>query len=348
MTSEDLYRPHTSTIIAKQAQEDSEDLQMSVYTNKTAGLMVDWQNTGSSVKSNNEIDRLVREVILHPEFQLDDLKTFNAARENRKADMADSDSEAESHLLQSFQHADIQISIPSGSKDIAPCLVPIPGLYFRKLTSLIKDVFESPLSSKFHFTPYKMFRTRPDGKGNERIFSEMYDSDIFWEEHKKVQRAATDDPACKREKVVAALMFWSDATHLATFGTAKLWPIYMHFGNLSKYARCQPTSGTTKHVAYIPSLPDSLQDHLKSFHQKWDTQHKDILTHCRRELMHGVWSFLLDEDFQHAYKHGIVVQGQDRIERRVYPRIFTYSADYPEKSLFSFTSACIVLTTLVG
>jgi len=122
----------------------------------------------------------------------------------------------------------------------------------------------------------------------------------------------------------------------------------MHFGNLSKYARCQPTSGATKHVAYIPSLPDSLQDHLKSFHQKWDTQHKDILTHCCRELMHSVWSFLLDKDFQHAYKHGIVVQGQDWIERHVYPWIFTYSADYPEKSLFSFTSACIMLTTLVG
>ena len=321
---------------------------MSVYTNKTAGLVVNWQNTGSSVKSNNEINHLVHEVILHPEFQLNNLKTFNAAQENWKADMANLDSEAESRLLQSFQHADIWISIPSGSKDIAPCLVPIPGLYFHKLTSLIKDVFESPLSSKFHFTPDKMFRTRPDGKGNERIFSEMYDSDIFWEEHKKVQHAATDDPACKWEKVVATLMFWSNATHLATFGTAKLWSIYMHFGNLSKYARCQPTSGTTKYVAYIPSLPDLLQDHLKSFHQKWDTQHKDILTHCRWELMHGVWSFLLDEDFQHAYKHRIVVQGQDQIEWCVYPRIFTYSVDYPKKSLFSFTSACIILTTLVG
>ena len=119
---------------------------------------------------------------------------------------------------------------------------------------------------------------------------------------------------CKREKVVAALMFWSDATHLASFGTAKLWPIYMLFGNLSKYVRCQPDSGATKHVAYIPTLPDSLQDQLKAFHEKWDTQQKDILTHCRRELIHGVWKFLLDDNFQHAYKYGIVVQGQDQIE----------------------------------
>jgi hypothetical protein len=175
VSAEDLYRPHTSTIIAEQVQEDSEDFQMSTYTSKSAGLVVDWQNTGSSVKSNIEINCLVHEVILHPEFRLDDLKTFNVARENQKADMA----EAKLPLLQSFQHADICIRIPSGSKLIAPRLVSIPGLYFCNLTSIIKEVFESPLSSMFHYTPFKMFRMRPDGKGNERIFSEMYDSDIF-------------------------------------------------------------------------------------------------------------------------------------------------------------------------
>jgi hypothetical protein len=55
------------------------------------------------------------------------------------------------------------------------------------------------------------------------------------------------------------------------------------------------------------------------------------MTHCRRELMHGVWKFLLDADFIHAYKCGMVVKCADGIERRVYPRFFTYSADYPEK-----------------
>ncbi len=210
MSAEDLYWPYTSTIIAQQVQKDSEDLQMSVYTNKSAGLVVDWQNTRSAVKSNNKINRLVHKVILHPEFRLDDLKTFNAAQENQKADKADMNSP----LLQSFQHADIQISIPLGSKDISPCLVAIPSLYFHKLTSLIKEVFESPLSSMFHFTPFKMFHMQPNGKGNECIFLEMYDSDIFWEEHKKVQHTPTDDLACKWEKVITTLMFWSNATHL--------------------------------------------------------------------------------------------------------------------------------------
>ncbi len=65
---------------------------MSAYTNKSAGLIIDWQNTGSSVKSNNKINRLVRKVILHLDFQLDKVQTFNAARENQKADMAEAKS----------------------------------------------------------------------------------------------------------------------------------------------------------------------------------------------------------------------------------------------------------------
>ena len=47
--------------------------------------------------------------------------------------------------------------------------------------------------------------------------------------------------------------------------------------------------------------------------------------------MHGVWKFLLDADFIHAYKFGMVVKCADGIEHWVYPRFFTYSADYPEK-----------------
>ena len=64
----------------------------------------------------------------------------------------------------------------------------------------------------------------------------------------------TDDPHCKREKVVAVLMFWSDAMLLAQFGTMKTWPIYLMLGNLSKYVRAKMDSGACHHVAYIPSV----------------------------------------------------------------------------------------------
>ena len=329
---EDLYLPCAPTIIANSdGQEEPSGNSSNAVTTQ---LLLDWQNTGSSAKSNGEIDRLVHDVLLHPDFRLEQLQTFNATRENKKAD-ADGE---RSSLLESFQLATVNIEVPSGTRDLPPQTFPIPGLYYRKIATLIKEAFESPIFLRFHLSPYKLFRKHPNGEDDERIYSEMYDSDVFLDEHDKVQRAPTDEPNCKREKVVAALMFWSDATHLAAFGTAKLWPIYMHFGNLSKYVRCQPTSGVMKHVAYIPPFPDSLQDQLKAFHPKWDTQHGDILTHCRRGLMHGVWDLLLNDEFLHAYHYGMVVCCHDGIKRRVYPRIFTYSADYPEKCVSPFPS----------
>jgi Plavaka transposase len=48
-------------------------------------------------------------------------------------------------------------------------------------------------------------------------------------------------------------------------------------------------------------------------------------------VFHAQWALLLDDDFVSAYRHGIVVECLDGVIRRFYPRIFTYSADYPEK-----------------
>ena len=280
----------------------------SVYSNKTTELLLDWQSSGSSKKSNDEVTRLVHSIIHHAEFQLGDLWNFNATREHQKADTA------EEKFIQSFHHTSVSIDVPSGNSNEASWMFSIPDLYYHRLTNLIKETFESPISSKFHLSPYKMFRKLPNSEDSERLYSELYESDVFLDKHDKVQRAATGDPTCKHEKVVAALMLWSDATHLATFGTAKIWPIYLLFGNLSKYVRCQPNSGATKHLAYIPQLPDLLQDKLKSFHYKWGTQQVDILTYCRWELMQAVWKILLDDEFIHVSTYGMVVRCWDGIE----------------------------------
>ena len=298
-----------------------------VHRNESVEMLMNWKDSGTSTKSDAEVNRLVNSVLLDPNFKLADLKGFNVARENQRSDVA----ETESPFFDSFQTADINIEVPSGTRGILPGTFSVPGLVYRKLTAVIQAVFSSPLASHFHFSPFKLFHRSPSGE--ERVFSEIFNSDAFIKEHDDVQRAPLppDQPDCKLEKVVAALMIWSDSTHLANFGTAKLWPIYLLFGNISKYIHGQPNSGACQHVAYIPSLPDSFQDFAASFCSKWGTQKKDLMTHCRRELMHGVWKFLLDADFVHAYKYGMVVKCGDGIERRVYPRFFTYSADYPEK-----------------
>lgn len=47
--------------------------------------------------------------------------------------------------------------------------------------------------------------------------------------------------------------------------------------------------------------------------------------------MHAIWKLLLDGRFVDAYKNGIIIKFADGVSRRVFPRFFTYSADYPEK-----------------
>jgi hypothetical protein len=47
--------------------------------------------------------------------------------------------------------------------------------------------------------------------------------------------------------------------------------------------------------------------------------------------MQGIWKMLLNPAFLDAYEHGIVVRCYDGIFRCIFPRIFCYSADYPEK-----------------
>ena len=63
--------------------------------------------------------------------------------------------------------------------------------------------------------------------------------------------------------------------------------------------------------------------------------------------MHAVWQFLLDGDFLHAYRYGMVILCHDGIERRVYPRIITYSADYPEKCVL-FLIYLRIIKSLTG
>ena len=56
------------------------------------------------------------------------------------------------------------------------------------------------------------------------------------------------------EVAMGAILLWSDSTHLTSFGSASLWPIYLFFGNLSKYTRGKPNAHAAHHLAYVPSV----------------------------------------------------------------------------------------------
>lgn len=77
-------------------------------------------------------------------------------------------------------------------------------------------------------------------------------------------------------------------------------------------------------------LPDSFKEFAVEY-TGGKGPNKTLISHCNREIFHAQWELLLDDEFLAAYEHGILIQCYDGIIRRLFPRIFTYSADFPEK-----------------
>lgn len=253
LTLEDLSNHQQSSYCQQSVIPSTSQPAIWPFLNSTTQAVMQWLNNSKTTKSESETTSFVHNVILAPTFNRDDLIGFDAHRENQRLDKAISQSALESQFIKSS----VDIMIPSGKPRVEPVKYQVPGLLHRKLMNVISDAFNDRLAHLLHYSPFKLFQKNCNTGGNERIYGEVYTSDAFLEETEKVKRRSPvdpDDPECKREKVVAALMFSSDATQLTNFGDAKAWPIYLMLGNLSKYIRSQPGSGGMHHLAYIPSV----------------------------------------------------------------------------------------------
>ncbi|KAJ8592983.1 hypothetical protein M405DRAFT_786759 [Rhizopogon salebrosus TDB-379] len=253
-------------------------------------------------------------------------------------DQADEDPNSALFASDKWHETSVKIKLPADkekftSEEDAPEFE-VEGLHYRKPLEVLKSAYEEVSSRSFHTTPYKLFWQPDEHEFPERIISEVYTADAMLQEHQRI-KAQPQEPGCNLETVVAAIMLWSDSTHLASFGHAALWPIYMFIGNQSKYLRNKPLEFAAHHLAYIPKLPDLVHEYYMRTYGKAVTS--AVLTHLKRDLMHAIWLLLLDDEFMHAYEHGIVIRFADNVCRRVFPRFFTYAADYPEKVLL----ACI-------
>ena len=55
-----------------------EDLPLHAHDNRMIALLMDWQNSGSSAKSEVELNHLVHNIVHHPSFNTNALNGFNA------------------------------------------------------------------------------------------------------------------------------------------------------------------------------------------------------------------------------------------------------------------------------
>ncbi|KAJ3526650.1 hypothetical protein NM688_g8235 [Phlebia brevispora] len=321
----------------KESVEKLAERRFAPFLNASTYYLMSWFYSGSSAKSLLELDRLIYEVLFKEDFNIPDLHGFSAIRESQRLDeWIDEESQnSEFPVNDGWHQSSVKISVPCErvehtTEDAAP-VFEVPNVFFRRLIDIIKTTLSSDLAQTFHLKPFKLWYRHPEQPPDspaERAYSELFNSEAMNKEYESI-KAQPSPPGPQIETVIAAIMLWSDSTHLAQFGSASLWPIYAFFGNQSKYVRCKPNAFAAHHLAYIPSLPDTFQDWYRKVYNK--AASASVLTHCKRELMQAIWLLLLDEEFMHAYEHGVVIMFADGIERRVFPRIFTYSADYPEK-----------------
>jgi hypothetical protein len=222
------------------------------FQNMSKYLLMNWAHTGSAQKSEQEITRLVSEVINHENFHPKDLVGFSARQENKVLDRASATVENMPLAVDGWHEVSVKIEIPVPIRNSPPQIFHIPGFHYRSIIQVLKATWGGAASRGFHLTPFR--RIHVDAAGEEtRIFDEVYTSEAWELAHDHLQKQQPE-PGCKLEKVIAGLMFWSDSTHLANFGTASVWPIYMYFANLSKYIQAKPSSGACHHLAYIPSV----------------------------------------------------------------------------------------------
>lgn len=155
-----------------------------------------------------------------------------------------------------WHKTEVTIEVPfsrtTAEPDVRPYIA--ADLYHRSLVSVIREKLANTEDDKhFHYKPYELRWKPPHLPHEVNIQGELYTSPAFIEAHSTLQESP-GEPGCDLPRVVAGLMIWSDATQLTTFGNAKLWPVYMYFGNESKYHRCKPSCHLGNHVAYFQKV----------------------------------------------------------------------------------------------
>jgi len=105
----------------------------------------------------------------------------------------------------------------------------------------------------FHYEPYELLWHPSDNQDPVCVHGELYTLPAFLDAHKSLQESPPE-PSCTLPRIIVALMFWSNGTQLTNFRNAKLWPLYMFFGNESKYRWGKQSCNLGEHVAYFESV----------------------------------------------------------------------------------------------
>ena len=242
------------------SHHDRVDTSFHPYPNRNSFRLGDWYWNGGMQKSQSGFKELIA-IIGDPDFRPADVQ--NVKWNNINDILIKDDQEEWLDEDAGWTRTPVTISVPYQARRGVPLLhgdgpkdFEIGHLYHRSLVSVIREKLSNPADHPhFHYEPFELnWQPQARNSGPEvRTYGELYTSPAFADAHRELQEMAPE-PGCDLQRVVVALMFWSDATQLTSFSDAQLWPLYLFFGNESKYRRSRPSSNLCEHIAYFQKV----------------------------------------------------------------------------------------------
>jgi len=229
------------------------------FPNKSSFLLGAWHWNGGIQKSQSEFKNLI-DIVGDPSFNPDDVRHTKWSNVFTTLGGGGPDGEdIDGEWLDidaGWRKKRVEITVPFHNRMQNPGTSQFvcAELYHRSLVEVIRERISDPhTAAQMHLEPYELLWKRSDQHREIRLHGEIYTSDAFREAHDVLQDSPPE-PDCDLPRVVLALMFWSDATHLTQFGSSQLWPCYMAIGNESKYRRCKPSCNLCSHIAYFQKV----------------------------------------------------------------------------------------------
>lgn len=244
------------------------------YPNASAFALGEWFWNNGLQKSKSDFKHLVG-ILTDPAFRLDDIRNISWDKIDKQ--LGDSDLELDwlDEPDAGWTKTPVTIRVPFAYKirkrdrhwpdPVEPQDFVVEDFYHRSIVSVLKERLASLDARHFHLEPYELYWQPWGSNQPTRVHGEIYTSPAFIEAHNALQNSPKE-PGCELPRVVAALMFASDSTHLTSFGQAKIWPLYMNFGNDSKYRRSKSSLHLCNHIGYFRKVSSILQLDSLHFH----------------------------------------------------------------------------------
>ena len=224
------------------------------YPNKSSFLLRKWFWRDGVQKSWNDFNALLQ-VLKDPDFSLDDIWEMQWHSLNKRLGDSDKSKVPSSNVDTGWIQEFISLMIPFHRQMASSRnkIFEAGTFHHQSIVLVIREPLAGADGHHFHYEPYELHWQLRLKDLPIWGFGELYTSLEFHCIHQELQNSPPE-PGCDLPSIVVGLMFTSDATQFTQFSDAKLWPIYLFFGNDPKYQQCKPSCHLCNYIAYLQTV----------------------------------------------------------------------------------------------